>query len=523
MNLRFWQWVALGAVWGATYLLAATPYCAPLGILSSLGLALLLERNPRPRLLEFTLLGFSGLTIAFYWVGSVLGFFLEVSEAMAYLLMALLIAYLTLQFFLTAVLYRILQRSPRLDKVSLALPLAWLSIEVLFPKPMPWIWGYTQLENPLIAQLASLAGAPLISFALLWWSVLLVRILCKLLAGSVAQTVLPSSLLVISFSLALLYSRSQLAEIEKLNSSEKAFRIGIVQGNNPPLQLYEEQLSMEYLKKYLRLTQQLPQESLDLMIWPETSVLKPIWNDEKYVATDFGLGGERIKAPLIFGGQTYVKDAQIEGFYNSAVALSSNGLVAGVYNKDLPFPVAEELPFEHSLGWFYRLIGRNPKDTKILRGLKTDPLILPNRNSRESLGVAGVSICYEVMFPERLAQLARESKLLLLLELSNLSWFKETAALRQHHLLSAWRAIELRRYLVRATNTGLTMIIDPAGRVVDRAPAFREATLTSDSVRLISTVTIYQQYGEQLLGLVAYLILVLAGVSYFESRMRSSY
>ena len=65
------------------------------------------------------------------------------------------------------------------------------------------------------------------------------------------------------------------------------------------------------------------------------------------------------------------------------------------------------------------------------------------------------------------------------------SWFGRTLAPHQHHLIAAFRAIENRRFLIRATNTGLSAVVDPLGKTVARIPPFSEGTATA-RVRLLN-------------------------------------
>lgn len=88
----------------------------------------------------------------------------------------------------------------------------------------------------------------------------------------------------------------------------------------------------------------------------------------------------------------------------------------------------------------------------------------------------GMLICYESIFPE----LARErvaSGATVLLNVSNDAWFGQSSAPEQHLQLSAMRAIEQGRYLVRGTNTGISAVVDPHGRVYDRGPLFRATSI----------------------------------------------
>ena len=77
--------------------------------------------------------------------------------------------------------------------------------------------------------------------------------------------------------------------------------------------------------------------------------------------------------------------------------------------------------------------------------------------------------------------------------LTNDAWFGRSAAPFQHHLIASFRAIENQRYLVRATNTGLTAVVDPTGRTVAQLPPFSEGTIVEE-VRLLTRRTPYSRW-----------------------------
>ena len=89
-----------------------------------------------------------------------------------------------------------------------------------------------------------------------------------------------------------------------------------------------------------------------------------------------------------------------------------------------------------------------------------------------------VNICYEDAFGEEVIRQLPEATLLV--NASNDAWFGDSLALWQHLQMSQARALETGRYMLRATNTGVTAVIDPKGRVVDQAPVHEEAVLEAD-------------------------------------------
>jgi apolipoprotein N-acyltransferase len=101
-------------------------------------------------------------------------------------------------------------------------------------------------------------------------------------------------------------------------------------------------------------------------------------------------------------------------------------------------------------------------------------------------------ICYEDTVP-RLSRQATFNGAQLLVNLTNDAWFGRTAAPYEHHLIASFRAIENRRFLVRATNTGVTSVVDPLGRTIARLPDFSEGTLSA-RVALLEETSLYTKY-----------------------------
>ena len=106
----------------------------------------------------------------------------------------------------------------------------------------------------------------------------------------------------------------------------------------------------------------------------------------------------------------------------------------------------------------------------------------------------GAFICYESAFPDLVRQFARDGAEVLV-NLSNDGYFGHSAAREQHLSLVRMRAAENRRWILRATNDGITAMVDPAGRVAFRAPPYRE--LASDvTYRYEAQMTPYTRYGD---------------------------
>ena len=104
----------------------------------------------------------------------------------------------------------------------------------------------------------------------------------------------------------------------------------------------------------------------------------------------------------------------------------------------------------------------------------------------------GLTICYEDAYGSSQLKILREATLLI--NVTNNAWFGNSTAPHQHLQIARTRALEAGRFLIRATNDGITALIDPRGEVVARLPQFQEAVLRAD-VQPMTGLTPYARYG----------------------------
>ena len=131
----------------------------------------------------------------------------------------------------------------------------------------------------------------------------------------------------------------------------------------------------------------------------------------------------------------------------------------------------------------------------------------------------GTAICYESIYGEYCTGYVRKGARLLAV-ITNDAWWGNSPGYRQHFSYSRLRAIETRRYVVRCGNTGISAIIDPCGRVLDRTPWWRQAVLTG-SVKLLDGQTFFVRYGDIVGRVSVFLFLLLALAAIFRPRKHS--
>lgn len=201
-----------------------------------------------------------------------------------------------------------------------------------------------------------------------------------------------------------------------------------------------------------------------LVVWPESAVPRYVQQDGEYRQAIEAFT-RRHGVWLVIGSIGFGPG---EGeYYNSVFVAAPGGLVPYRYDKVHLVPFGEYLP----------LVGKVPFLRPLVREVSsftpgTHALPLP------AAGTAlGLQVCYEVTYPWLVAdEVQRGAELLV--TITNDGWYGDSAAPRQHLALAILRAAESRRYMVRAANTGISAVIDPGGRVVQRLDVDREGVIT---------------------------------------------
>ena len=215
-----------------------------------------------------------------------------------------------------------------------------------------------------------------------------------------------------------------------------------------------------------------------IILWPETPGPIYYYRDPA-LRQELADLARLTNTHVLFGT---VVETPAGGFLNSAVMLGPNGDVVDRYDKVNLVPFGEYVP---KLFDFVNRITREAGD--FTPGTRL--VVFPAGQHRP-----GVFICYESVFPSEVRQFARQGADLLI-NISNDGYFGHTAARDQHLKIARMRAAENRRWLLRATNDGITAAIDPAGRITETLPPFKEET-GKFGYSYVQGVTPYTKYGD---------------------------
>ena len=170
--------------------------------------------------------------------------------------------------------------------------------------------------------------------------------------------------------------------------------------------------------------------------------------------------------------------------FNSAVLISPSGEWTARYDKVHLVPFGEYLPFPS----LFSFAGGLTKEVgEFEHGVSRQPLDAGNAR-------IGLFICYESVFPDEVRQFANQGAQVLV-NISNDGWYGDSGAYAQHLNQTRMRAIENDRWLLSATDTGVTASIDPLGRVVASIPRKQRAALVAPYA-LTSVTTFYTRHGD---------------------------
>jgi apolipoprotein N-acyltransferase len=279
--------------------------------------------------------------------------------------------------------------------------------------------------------------------------------------------------------------------------------VAAAQGNIPQDQKWQPAFQRETIDTYLRLSQEIfAAKKPQLIVWPETAL--PFYPYEHPLFLRLHSELTRPYQTYLLTGAPHREKTSAAGplnYANSAFLLSPDGRITGRYDKQHLVPFGEYIPLRGILGFASPLVETLGD---FAPGQTSTPLSC--QNSR-----IGVLICFESIFPE-ISRKQAEAGANLLVTLTNDAWFGRSSAPMQHLAMGVFRAVETRKTLVRAANTGISAFIDPMGRIEGASPLFTEYA-RSQPVALVNGLTCFVRWGYLFPWFCLLLTLAGAGVS----------
>jgi apolipoprotein N-acyltransferase len=210
-----------------------------------------------------------------------------------------------------------------------------------------------------------------------------------------------------------------------------------------------------------------------------------------------------------------VKRSRVSGVYyatyNAIYLINPHSSALQRYGKIKLVPFGERVPFVDQIPMLGDLMrwGVGISGWNVGEELTVFNTQLPGR--KDSIKIGGV-VCYESIYPDQVAQLAALGAQLLVV-VTNDSWYGNTSGPYQHRDYAKMRAIENRRYIIRAANGGISCVIDPCGRIISQTKMYEKTTYTEE-VYALSVSTVYTNHPHMIttLGIIIGLIVLAWGL-----------
>ncbi len=395
---------------------------------------------------------------------------------------------------------------------ALALAAAWVSLEylqTLLPFGFPWsAAGYAAGRSPVLMQGADLAGVWGLSFVAVFVNA---AIALRIVKG---RRAFPAAAVAATMIVALgLYGSLRLSAAPPLEEapSDTGLRVGVIQGNVEQSRVWNPSELLSILQEHVRLSLQAVEQGADLLIWAESSV--PVRGGlEGDPGTKQMLSGlaRQHGVSLVVGSPHFENDGGTWVVTNAAFMVSAAGGWEGRYDKVRLVPWGEYVP----VSWLFRFVAPLVDAPAGFRHGAPDQELF----SDVAAGAPpfAMAICYEIVFPNHVRrQVARGAEFLV--TITNDAWFGVTSAPYQHFSMARLRAVENRRYLVRAANTGISGIVDPWGRVLQRSD-INETALLLQTIEPRSDRSSYVVWGDLFVQLCVALSIVCAALAWRDAR-----
>ena len=346
----------------------------------------------------------------------------------------------------------------------------------------PWLYlGHSQIDAPL-AGLAPVLGVYGVSWATAFSAGLIVTAILDR-RGTLSRLRYIAVLLVIWVTAGLLNMQQWTQPVGT------PLKVSLIQGNIAQDVKWAPEVLAPTLELYLRLTRE--HWDSDLIVWPETAM--PLFYHEARTFVD-NLAAEARDhgADVLFG--LPVLDESTQRYYNSMMSV---GRHTAFYHKSHLVPFTEYLPMKNVLESVVDFL-QVPMSDFSKGGINQRPLAVAGQK-------AAISICYEAAFGEEVIRQLPEATFLV--NVSNDAWFGGSIGPHQHLQITRMRALETGRPLLRTTNTGITAIVAPNGKLQALVKQFEVQVLTG-TMQPMSGATPYVRIGN--LPVVVLLILILS-------------
>ena len=442
-------------------------------------------RSRRTAFLAGWLAGVIQLFILLRWMPEVMLNYGGLHPLLSWALYTLLIA-LFACFHASACVFTRYLMIRRGERCLLLFPFVWIVLELIVSVlpfgGFPWfLIGYTQTRFLPVIQIADITGIYGVSFLLVCVNTAIAWFILNhfIIKKHSRETYIPVIVAAVLTAGALIYGQSAINRWEK---RETPFQAALLQGNLSVDEPYDA-LYEKFEQGYVNMADRLSSVDVDILILPESPSPKLFQSDELYRRAMENLA-RRYPLGLVLSNLNYeeLQDGTWNHF-NSAFFLAGDGSLTGVYDKIHLVPFGEYIPYK-KLFFFTETVSKEVGGFSEGRELR----ILPIGDKP-----ANAVICYEAVFPDLVRRFVASGSQVII-NLTNDGWYGISAAPYHHLEVARVRAVENRRFFLRAANTGFSAVIEPTGRIAASTELAKEA-ICLGRFGFIEEKTFYSRYG----------------------------
>ncbi len=435
-----------------------------------------------------------------YWINHSINYYGGLSLVSSLAVVLLLCCYLSLYPAVFAYFFSSFIKKTKLPALLIG-PVLWVVLEYIRSYAFtgfPWSSiGYSQYKFLALIQISDVTGVYGISFLVLAFNSAVVDLILfnsrvrKMPLFPLSYTLIGIVVLCLVLASSLGYGFWRLGQ-ERSGHMVKA---SVVQGNIEQDKKWEPAFQKYVMDTYTGLTLEAAKTSPDLIIWPETAV-PFFFGDDRKNTEELVEFQKTLNTPLLFGSVLTKKMKSSEQIFltNSVLLLDKEGKITYKYDKIHLVPFGEYVPLRSLLFFIDKLV------VGIGDYLPGDQYI----KAETEFGSFGAMVCYEIIFPGLVRKFYAKNGDFIV-TVTNDAWFGKTAGPYQHFSMAVFRAIENRKPVMRAANTGISGFIDSNGRITAKTELFQRQILSAP-VRTDDTLSFYSRYGD----LFAYFCMVIS-------------
>lgn len=423
----------------------------------------------------------------FHWITGTIALFSNIPMVLAYVVLALFSVVFSFTYPLLWGSVMPLRRKLG-DAWILAIPalqvvLEWLSQFVLL---FPYNHGVSQYRVPEIWQIVSVTGVYGLSFLLFFWSAVFAEAGFRWREGR-PFPVRWASAAVSVLSLVIIFGHFRYESVERALAGAPTFTVAQLQSKETMVERLSQPARAAYLYWLERAFAVAP-GSVDLLVLPEGA--SPYSLQDKTFEEHFAALARYERAEIVVGAgaRDHIPGTDVKtGFavFNSVYHVSKQGKVTGRYDKMVPLPFGEYMPFRH-----WPVLGPLVSQIEGVGDFQSgDTAVVLGEGGKFHLATP---ICYEAILGRTCALFGEFD---LFVTVTNDAWFGDTAAPHQHAMLAAVRATELGAPLYRSAYTGVSFLVEPHGAIVAETEPFTEVA-RKVTVRVARVPTIYAKLGD---------------------------